>query len=179
MRGEHLRHLRCLDCNYTGTDMDDVLTHEATHVGKKLHVCPTCDAGFDDLSSCKQHKEKMHSSRYLFACNECGDEFTTETEVLEHLQQVHPEDGCDTGSGSAGAPGAGRRAPMAAAPASGEPSHDPQTPTECASRSLEVTRLHQERRVLQGESTRITYPLFWRSPLSRSGNSAISPPRGA
>ena len=68
-------------------------SHEATHTGKKDHVCHTCGASFIRPDSLRHHIQRIHEHSGKYACVYC-DYKTIQQESLDiHVNAVHTKAG--------------------------------------------------------------------------------------
>ena len=60
-------------------------------ISEKLLKCPECTRRFGNMKNLVMHKEVMHSSENTkFSCKVCNHKFITDSDLLNHVQQVHP-----------------------------------------------------------------------------------------
>ncbi|BFZ19708.1 hypothetical protein BsWGS_22746 [Bradybaena similaris] len=88
---------RCNQCSMSYNIEDNLLLHQATHVGPDRDpVCPECGKKFSRVASLKAHI-MMHEKEENLMCTECGDEFSVQHQLDRHLLQHRSEsDGART-----------------------------------------------------------------------------------
>ncbi|CAG5136803.1 unnamed protein product, partial [Candidula unifasciata] len=88
---------RCNQCPMSYNIEDNLLLHQATHVGPDRDpVCPECGKKFSRVASLKAHI-MMHEKEENLMCAECGDEFSVQHQLDRHLLEHRQEsDGART-----------------------------------------------------------------------------------
>ncbi|KAI1810685.1 hypothetical protein GGS20DRAFT_589296 [Poronia punctata] len=72
---------------HTGTDVPSVGSNNST-VGEPLLVCSKCGVEFENPDALHRHQTfKGH-----FACEQCGQTFSVDTDLTSHRTRRHPED---------------------------------------------------------------------------------------
>ncbi|XP_017773293.1 PREDICTED: zinc finger protein 165 [Nicrophorus vespilloides] len=83
---EHLE-ITCETCNWIIIGQRNYASHVRQHDYRK-YVCSTCSAIFTNGKKLMKHME-THGTVLLYACNKCGEPFSSTQEVTSHLRQVH------------------------------------------------------------------------------------------
>lgn len=64
-----------------------LISHYKKHEPKQFS-CDKCEAEYNNAKDLENHK-KTHITNLLYACNKCGEGFSSTTEVSLHLRHVH------------------------------------------------------------------------------------------
>ena len=87
---------KCKICDRGFKDRANLRQHEATHRAERPHKCETCGQAFtfkrNMLRHAEMHKKKALSIEHtIYKCDLCIKIFATQTELIDHNQQEHPD----------------------------------------------------------------------------------------
>ena len=84
----------CSECLVKFSDQYDRKKHEETvHYGiEKPYKCVRCDKTYSNSNALDYHKRATHESKgQKSTCDDCGAQFSSETNMLRHYNNIHKE----------------------------------------------------------------------------------------
>lgn len=77
---------RCDQCPQTFNVEFNLTLHKCTHNGEDP-TCPVCNKKFSRVASLKAHV-MLHEKEENLICSECGDEFTLQSQLAIHMEEL-------------------------------------------------------------------------------------------
>ena len=85
-------HLMCKECNELFRSDKDLKIHNSKLHSIELHQCLPCKLIFPNKTGKEVHIKKKHNKNKKYECDVCSKVFTSQSDVLTHMQNKHAGD---------------------------------------------------------------------------------------
>ncbi|XP_044743907.1 zinc finger protein 391-like [Chrysoperla carnea] len=83
---------KCTECGKLFEKPLYLQRHSKAHKPKDLFTCTTCNKQYQKIEALKYHEAKHTEERVLVYCEQCGQSFTTKSNLECHMKTVHSQE---------------------------------------------------------------------------------------